>query len=110
MPSYDRVAADHREMRIKYMLNELTDEKFKSMIQRDEKSRQKNTDVHNVLDMFVTVMTDLLQKLIITQSTVKFYIEAENIRKYTNESLSTVSKNFSNCRVPNLRDDFHWDM
>jgi len=110
MPLYDRALADHREMRIKYMLNELTDEKFKSMIQRDEKSRQKNTDVHNVLDMFVTVMTDLFQKLIITQSAVKFYIEAENIRKYTNESLATVSKNFSNCRVPILRDDFHWDM
>lgn len=101
----------NRELRIKFMMNELTADKFKTLIQRDEKNRQKNSDIYNVLEMFSTVMTDLFQKLVNNGDVQVFTTEFEQVRDYVNESMGTVSKNYSNCRVPRIRPhDNSWDM
>ena len=90
----------NRELRIKFMMNELTSEKFKSLIQRDEKCRQKNTDIYNVLEMFSTVMTDLLQKLVNDRNSENFTREFTHLVEYVNTSMAEVSSVYSNCRVP----------
>lgn len=115
MPSFDHRHFDpnhNRELRIKFMLNELTDDKFKIAIQRDEKSRQKNNDIYNVLEMFVNVMTDILQRYVATATppATEFGQEFENLRMYVNDNMSSVSRNFSNCRVPRLGVGYAWDM
>ena len=51
----------NRKNRIEYMLGGLSDEQFKFRIQCAEKAREKQRDIYNVLDMFTTVATDLLQ-------------------------------------------------
>jgi hypothetical protein len=112
-PFYDRRDFDpnhNRELRIKYMLNEIDSDKFKTLIQRDEKSRQKNNDVYNVLEMFSTVITDLLQTFVTERNMVAFNAELEELRVYVNQSMTSVSKNYSNCRVPRIREDLSWDM
>jgi hypothetical protein len=111
MPSfaYRNFDPNHnRELRIKFMLNELSEDKFKVAIQRDEKSRQKNNDIYNVLEMFVNVMTDIMQRLCGTDGSVMN--EFEPLRIYVNESMGIVSRNFSNCRVPRLLESYAWDM
>jgi len=113
MPWYTRAEFDpntNRELRIRYMMNELDGDKFKTLIQRDEKNRQKGVDVHNVLEMFVNVMTDIFQKLIVTKNLVLAMAEIDEIRAYVNVSMSNISKTYSNCRVPKIQDDYSWDM
>jgi len=100
----------NRELRIKFMLNELTEEKFKISIQRDEKNRQKSSDIHNVIEMFVTVSTDLFQRLVIERDVQRFCTEFENVRTYMNDSLNVVSKNYSNCKIPFLSQENIWNM
>lgn len=102
--------AHNRELRIKYMLNEINTEKFKILIQRDEKSRQKNNDIYNVLEMFSNVMEDLLLVLIEDNLLEKFMTSFEELRVYVNTSMTTISKNYSNCRVPTIRENLAWDM
>jgi hypothetical protein len=111
-PSYQYREFDphhNRELRIKYMMNDISEEKFKILIQRDEKCRQKNGDVSNILEMFSTVMTDLFQKLVSEGNSETFMIEFEQLKLYVNSSMSNVSSNYSNCRVPRII-DMHWDM
>ena len=92
------------------MLNEINAEKFKILIQRDEKSRQKNNDIYNVLEMFSNVMEDLLLVLIADTLLEKFMTSFEELRVYVNTSMTTISKNYSNCRVPTIRENLAWDM
>jgi hypothetical protein len=101
----------NRELRIKFMMNELSADKFKTLIQRDEKSRQKNSDVYNVLEMFSTVMTDLFQKLAGGSDIGLFMDEFLQLRTYVNESMAVVSQNYSKCRVPRINLTTNtWDM
>jgi len=93
-----------------YMMNEITEETFKIKIQRDEKSRQKNNDINNILEMFSNVMNDLFQTITVDRDHEKFMNSFEELRVYVNSSMLSVSHNYSNCRVPKIRENWSWDM
>jgi len=113
MPQFEKRTVepnDNKELRIKFMINEISEEKFKNYIQRHEKNRQKNNEVYNIIETFVNVLTDLFQCLVQEKNVVKFTKESRAIRLYINEALSAVSKNFDKCRVPKLLDSYQWDI
>jgi hypothetical protein len=73
------------ELRIKYMRNQMTEDDFKTAIQKRDKESQKNTEFSNVLRMYVSCMTDLFYRL--NNNVADFDVilsEMHELRKYTN--------------------------
>lgn len=53
----------NRDLRIQYLLQQLSEEEFKDKLQRREKERAKWTEARAILDMYCNVVQDLLQDL-----------------------------------------------
>jgi hypothetical protein len=51
-------------LRIQYMRNRMTSDKFKIQIQKRDKETQRNVEMANILRMFVSCMTDLLYRVL----------------------------------------------
>lgn len=51
---------NNQELRIKYMQNKITEEQFKTLIQRREKKLYKNREISNIYNMFYTVGADII--------------------------------------------------
>jgi hypothetical protein len=52
-----------KDLRIKYILKEIDEETWKTLVQRREKKAQKNKDYHNVYDLLVQAGRDMLQSM-----------------------------------------------
>lgn len=53
----------HRDLRIQYLLQQITEDEFKDKLQRREKERSKNMEEREILEMYCNVTQDLLQDL-----------------------------------------------
>lgn len=92
------------DLRIKYLNNEIDLQIFKSEIYKREKAREKKREILTVLNTFVVVCADIFRN---RQDQSECKIEFENIRKFTNETLSDVSKIYG-CVVPIIDD--YWEI
>lgn len=93
-PSYlKRIPHDpNRDIRIEYMLNNITKEEFKFALQKREKDRLKKEDFHQIFTMFKDVTDDMLHELIENNGDVSLFDEKlEKIRIYTNNCLEETS-------------------
>lgn len=93
---------NNEDLRIKYMLNEIDEEKFKIDIQKKNKFCQKNNEIYQLLDLFITSVTDIIYRLIDTIKLSKpknieyeklnnILNEIDNITEYINECFKTIS-------------------
>jgi hypothetical protein len=94
----DRVE-DNRDLRIKYLNNEITEEQFKRTLQMREKTVDKNRDILQVLNTCVVVGSDIMRRLLHENDTTKTTHEISELRAFTNESMTKISKMY-NCVVP----------
>jgi hypothetical protein len=94
----DRVE-DNRDLRIKYLNNEITEEQFKRTLQMREKTVDKNRDILQVLNTCVVVGSDIMRRLLHENDTTKTTHEISELRVFTNESVTKISKMY-NCVVP----------
>ena len=100
---------EHRneELRIQYMLNKITEEDFKILLQRNEKKFEKYREIHNILDLLKTTITDIIRRFIDHLEKCepgkwedKILNEVEPIVNYANECLFDISKTYkSKCLV-----------
>ena len=51
---------NNQELRIKYMRNQLAEDKFKILIQQSDKKHQKNREIHQVMQMIHDTATDII--------------------------------------------------
>jgi hypothetical protein len=92
------------ELRIRYLSNGITEDEYKHVLQKNEKSREKIRDINNILTMLVQTGSDLLRQFVnkeITLDNIKDVIA--NLLKYTNDTLQVVSYRYS-CVVPQIND------
>ena len=91
----------NRDLRIKYMMGDLTDEDFKKKIQQREKSNNKKQDIREVLVTYTTVTTDIFQKYTTDKTTCRddFYTELQTLREYTRGLLDNLATTWK-CAVP----------
>lgn len=54
---------DNEEMRIEYLLNNISEDEFKKYIQREDKKANKLRDIHNICQLFIRTYIDLIYKL-----------------------------------------------
>jgi putative FmdB family regulatory protein len=53
----------NRELRVKYLINEISENEFKAALQQFEKKRQKTISFHNIYQMFVDVASDIFRQI-----------------------------------------------
>ena len=92
-----RIASDEklRQIRVRYMANEMTEATWKTTLQRYEKDTHFHTANNHVKDVFVTASRDLLRQILepdVDISQVKVQVEA--LLAYCNSASEMVSKRF----------------
>lgn len=114
---------NHRELidrmaRIDFIRNKITEKQFKVNIQKREKSRQKEEELSNIMNMFVTCATDILyifrddfikekkDRKCYSELTQEFYTEMNELRVYTNTHLSDIYKMY-NSSIKNIDKEYN---
>jgi len=94
---------DNRDLRIKFMLNEMTEDDFKRKIQQREKAENRKRSIREVLVTYATVATDIFQKYASGEFTEAkdFHVEMGNLRVYTRDLLEDIQKTWK-CVVPSF--------
>ena len=100
----DRVN-DNQELRIDYLLNKITEEDFKIVLQRREKMTQKKREIHNIIRLIIDTVTDILyrfhEQINRREWNLDFSIieEIHAIMKYADECLSEIAKTFDSKKL-----------
>lgn len=110
-------AANNEQLRILYMLNELTDDEFKSKIQKKEKERAKFNDIYDVLTMVHNTGAMYMREVaeydqpprrqtrndqheVQTIPRIEeIKTEMERLRLYANTAFKGISDRYSKCKV-----------
>jgi hypothetical protein len=94
----DRHLQNH-DLRIEYLEKNVTKAEFQKELHKREKKHNKNTAVHQVVEMFVNVMADLFRNHMRTSSREAleaFRTEAMALIEYTNGCFSNVATQYNN--------------
>ena len=98
----NRTDENNEDLRVRYMLKELTQEKFKRALQQREKANRKNVEIVQVLDMVLNLSTGLFHDLI--QSEEKDHMmnkkqEMTQLFQYGDECMDKIHHIYK-CNVP----------
>jgi len=97
---------DTMPLRIKYLMNDITEDQLKSQLQRIEKQREKQRDIRDVLRMFCDVMSDIFRQFVMDAIEIQTVIDTyEHLRGYTKETFETIHKRY-NCATPLFTDRY----
>jgi hypothetical protein len=97
-PVHARTAFDaNRDLRIRWMLNEIAVNQFKSLLQKRQKDREKKSEIHDVLQLFTQCTTELFYRLLDSLSTKKSKGELDEIFKTFNTELTVLREHCNNC-------------
>jgi hypothetical protein len=101
------IIQDNRDLRIKYLLNEIDEAWFKRLLTQREKQANKKKEYHQVLHMFSEVLLDLVTKFVTSETVtdaLSVKSELKTLLKYTNESLEDIGKIYK-CKHPSIEHD-----
>tara|TARA_Y100001937_G_C7133542_1_gene338809 strand:+ start:2838 stop:4133 length:1296 start_codon:yes stop_codon:yes gene_type:complete len=104
LPQYpDRLGVeDNRELRISFMLSEITADQMKIKLQQREKKMNKQRDIHHLLEMVVTTIGDIMRQIIIDKTTYSSnFATIERIIDYYNFELRKVCIRYQ-CVGPSI--------
>ena len=119
----------NRPLRIKFLLNEISETDLKAILQQTEKAREKKRDYSNIYQMFCEVASDIFRQVLVYHETnplsdhpsrinksskekmVLFIDEQlviiENLVKYFNENMKKVGKVYK-CVYPGISLEYSW--
>jgi ribosomal protein S27AE len=106
MPRYIVGNQDNRDLRIKFMIGDINEDEFKKKIQQREKARQRKGEIHQVLEMFTTVLNDLFQAYVSNSRSSELVESLDELRNHFNTTMRSVSRRYSQCAVPTLTENF----
>ena len=106
MPHYqfDRVAIN-QGLRIKYMRNQLTEDKFKVLIQQSDKKHQKHREIYQVMEMMHNAATDIVLRFLDAlrqpewNSDYSIMNEIPPIIEYANTCLKEISATYNSRTI-----------
>jgi len=87
---------DTMDLRIKYLKNEITEEKFKQLIQQRDKSYHKNREIDDIYRMVTTTLSDILRQIVTRDISDPEYAMNPiiNILNYSNDAIKAVCKKY----------------
>ena len=98
---------NNQELRVKYLLHEMSEDDMKVILQKNEKAREKIRDRNNLLRMFCDVTGDLLRQLVLKVVTIGEFLEnVSRLRDYTRDAFTTIHKRYT-CTTDWISDT--WD-
>ena len=102
------VVHSNQDIRIQYLLKEITEDKFKKLIQQRNKSLEKRTDIYNIIQTLQAVVLDTFQKMVNSPKEIKSIVkEFDVIRSYVNERLVKISKTYK-CTKMNINKEWKY--
>lgn len=101
LPRYVHIVTETNniDLRVRYMMNEISSDTFKSKIQQREKASQKKRDIAMILNMFITTMSDYYREMCYVRKIQPYLHDINELILYTNRSLITISQRYE-CVVP----------
>jgi hypothetical protein len=97
---------DNRDLRVKFMIGDISEDEFKKKIQQREKSRQRKTDIRQVVEMYMNVIGDLFQALIQTRDVDELIGALRELKTHVNTTMDAVSRRYTNCAVPKITENY----
>ena len=108
IPRYDtNRIEDNRDLRIKFMIGDISNDIFKSKIQQREKARQRKTDIRNVMEMLLAVLNDLFQAFVQDKEVDTLCTSLRELQNHVNLTLDKISTRYTKCAVPRIGPNFH---
>jgi len=96
---------ENRDLRIKFMIGDIDESVFKKKIQQREKANNRKNDIRQVVEMYLTVIIDIIQSFI-ENLDVKTMVETlKGLRDHYNTTLKKIQFCYK-CAVPTLLDNF----
>lgn len=96
---------NNKDLRVRYLLNDIDEECFRRTLYHREKMRLKNREYTQVLRMLKDVLMDLLQRFIVSKTqeeALSIEAEATELINFTNASVVTICKMFK-CKHPGIK-------
>ena len=98
--NYPRVVGnmDNSDLRVNYLMDKITEKRFKSTLKARMKKNEKNNEFRNVLEMFTATLVDMLGNICEgDEDTVIHNItNFESLRQYTNDTLKNIGERYKN--------------
>lgn len=95
---------DNLDLRIKFMIKEIDEKRFKQLLQMREKAQNKKREIEQVIAMIYNVSGDILRNMI-DSPTLQFAIskaqELKELVEYARSSFDHIAKKY-NCTTPNV--------
>ena len=82
------------DLGIRYLLNEIDEDKWKTELKKRIKKTEKENHILNILRMFTAVMNDLMRNLEEDKHTENFIDNAVKVANYTNENIAKIQKRY----------------
>lgn len=101
---------DNSDLRVKYLLNEISDDYFKREVQKRERKAIKSQAYRQVYEMMVAVGIDLLNKVLTiktSQDADSLHKEFEALREHYNQSMEQLRIRYNSVVIRTLNDK--WD-
>lgn len=100
--NYDK-ERPNRDLRVQYMRNFISEEKFKVLLQQNDKKHQKNRDILNILNMLHDTVYDILVRVMsfrILDNDIfeAHFKEIEEIVNYANDCMKEVSTTYGSVQ------------
>jgi hypothetical protein len=95
----------NRDIRIQYMMNLLTEDKYKQILQVREKQREKTREFEMIFRTYVTAARDIILNFVNLATKeernarkIEVYYELQNLRQYINDCFAKLQPVFG-CKV-----------
>ena len=100
MYKYGYTYGDNLQLRVHYMMNNMTDEEFKMHIQRRDKHNSKMRDIQDIYRMYIDTVGDILRQYMLNPCNESAFIEeVRGLTGYTNLVMERIRKRYT-ARVP----------
>jgi hypothetical protein len=100
---------DNRDLRIKFMIGDFGEDEFKKKIQQREKARQRKTDIRQVIEMYMAVLTDLFQAFVQSKDVDALVDALGELRTHVNTTMEVVSRRYTKCAVPRISENYDFN-
>jgi hypothetical protein len=101
---------NNQSLRMCYMKNKITEERFKVLLQQNDKRNQKHLEIRNILQLLIETVSEILVRTygnivsstpaLINESMIdKTLDELPNIINYTNECLAEIAKTYNSKKI-----------
>jgi len=91
---------DNVDLRINYLMGDISEDFWKKELQKREKAREKARDISQILEMYSNTGADYIRQMMLNENTVmdtiKFFTE---LTRYFNETMEVIHSRY-NCVTP----------